>query len=126
MHASTRTSAMSTPPPLRYNEVWTIFLNKFYFKRRVHTNGALEKQSNALARRLRPLKQMAEVEDWGENDIILVNYFVHTFQELHRLQTKTRTAASANQTGDDPIYLAEHDDHIHFHTGLITSNMEPI
>jgi hypothetical protein len=116
--------ATATPPPLRYNEVWTLFTSRFYFKRSFDASGAFEKLSITLARCLQALKNMAEPEDWGPNDIILVNYFVHTFQALHRVQTTT--TANERQIGDDPVYLAEHDDNIYFHTGLITVNMEPI
>lgn len=98
-------------------------MNRFYFKKKYDSSGVLEKPAIALARCLQPLKMMAEPESWSTNDATLVSYFVHTFQALDRAQ---QTAADAPQNVEQPIYVAEHVDHIHFHTGLITANMEPI
>ena len=85
-------------------------------------NGVREKPALALGRCLEPLKNLAEDECWGENNIILVNYFVHTFHGLYQARKK----AAPNQQEPGSLYLVEHNDAIHFHTGLVTANMEPI
>ena len=70
----------------------------------------------ALQHYLQPLKDLAEDEDWGADDNILVNYFVYTFYYLDQF----------HQTDRSMGYLKEHNDAIHFHTGLFTVRMEPI
>ena len=109
-----------SPSPARPNEVWTLFTNRFFFMRKSDGNGVTEKLASALARCLQPLKRMAEPEDWIENDAILVSYFVHTFHALDRAQN------TVAENTEQLVYVAEHEGHIHFHTGLVTSNMEPI
>jgi hypothetical protein len=96
------------------NKVWEHFLGTFYVNRIVDSRKL--KVQEALAYCLEPLKEMAEDEDWGLNDIILVNYFVHTFYGLRNAQRKEPSGR----------YIVEYEDWIYFNTGLITANMEPI
>ena len=95
--------------------VWELFKQRFYVN--CWINGKkVEPIELALQHYLRPLKDLAENEYWGENDIILVRYFVHTFYYLDRFHQNDRSIG----------YLKEHNDAIHFHTGLFTIRMEPI
>lgn len=92
-----------------------------YFKQRFWVNcwmngSKLEPIEIALQYYLNPLKELADKEYWGEDDIFLVNYFVHTFYNLDYFHEKDRSIG----------YLKEHDNAIHFHTGLFTVRMEPI
>ena len=103
--------------PAQYVDVWTLFKNRFFYKRNFDANGVGERSAIALARCLQPLKLVSEQGDWGKNDAILISYFVHTFYALDRLEKAT---ASRRRNGEEPIYLAEHNDHLHFRTGLIT------
>lgn len=96
------------------NKVWKNFLDTFFVCRYVDNKKVDVK--TALAYCLRPLKKMAEEEDWGDDDIILVNYFVHTFHELSNAQKKDNNGR----------YIIAYDNSIYFNTGLITSNMESI
>ena len=76
-------SRASSPRQLQgatHNIVWEEFLSTFYVKR-MFNNQQLKVEA-ALAICLRHLKRMAEYEEWGNNDGILVNYFVHTFHGL--------------------------------------------
>ena len=110
-------SRASSPRQLqeqRGNIVWNEFLNTFYVKCTFNQKKLGVKP--ALAIWLRPLKQMAEPEEWGDNDRMLVNYFVHTFHGLREAQRKE----------PDGRYIVEYNNWIHFNTGLITPNTEPI
>ncbi len=98
----------------RYNKVWVQFLDTFYVNR--NFDGVFYDVQTALAYSLAPLKRLAESEDWGPNDLILVNYFVHTFYELCKAQEKEPNGR----------YIVEYDRWIYFNTGLITGNMERI
>ncbi len=102
--------ARERPP----NRVWDHFLDTFYVNRIF--DGRKYDVKTALAICLEPLKEMAEHEEWGQNDIILVNYFVHTFHGLCEAQRKEPNGR----------YIIEYDKWIYFNTGLITANMEPI
>lgn len=99
----------------RNNRVWIEFLDTFYVNRRFDGGDLLEVKE-ALGRCLEPLKQMAEEENWGQNNINLVNYFVHTFDGLHQAQTRE----------PNKRYIVRYNDWIYFNTGLITEEMEPI
>ncbi|UJR17368.1 hypothetical protein I4U23_004263 [Adineta vaga] len=101
-------------PRSTYNEVWEEFLNTFHVKC-IFQNQKLDvKQAIAIC--LKPLKKMAEAEEWGSDDIILINYFVHTFHAL-------REAQRGEPQGR---YIVEYNNWIYFDTGLITTNMESI
>lgn len=60
------------------------FLKTFFVKRFIN-NQQLDTKS-ALAIYLEPLKRMAEPEEWGPKDLMLVNYFVHTFMHYDKLK----------------------------------------
>ena len=96
------------------NIVWDEFLNTFYVKRTFNQQKIEVKRALAIC--LRPLKQMAEPEEWGNNDRMLVGYFVHTFHGLREAQRKEPGGR----------YIVEYDDWIYFNTGLISPNTEPI
>lgn len=114
----TETAAAPSPPPWRAppaDSVRDSFKQRFYVNHWI--NGVrLDSFDLALQHYLQPLKNLAEQEDWGENDIILVNYFIHTFYNLDCFHQENRSIG----------YLKEHNEAIHFHTGLFTARLEPI
>lgn len=95
--------------------VWELFKQRFYVNFWINGEKCPSIQL-ALVHYLAPLKNLADEEYWGENDSILVNYFVHTFVNLDSFHQDDRSIG----------YLKEHNDAIHFHTGLFTIRMEPI
>ncbi|CAF1310272.1 unnamed protein product [Adineta ricciae] len=102
------------PRSENYNIVWGEFLDTFFINR--YIDGYYSDVRPALAYALEPLKELAEKENWGPNDTILVSYFVHTFYELRKAQ----------RNNPDIRYIVEYEDWIYFNTGLITENMERI
>jgi len=96
------------------NKVWKEFLKTFFVKRFIN-NQQLDTKS-ALAIYLEPLKRMAEPEEWGTKDLMLVNYFVHTFYALRHAQKKEPHLR----------YIVEYQNRIHFNTGLINTNSQSI